>query len=45
MILLRLIYDAEDELMMHKIDKLWMNGLITEIEIFIYISTPIFIIH
>ena len=41
---MRWIYDAEGDLIVHKMDQLWRSGIIIEIEIFGYISTPIFAI-
>ena len=35
---MRWIYDAEDELIVHKMEQLWRSGIIIEIEIFGYIS-------
>ena len=32
---MRCVYDAEDRLIMHKMDQLWRSGIIIEIEIFV----------
>ena len=42
---MRWVYDAEDGLIMQKMDQLWRSGIISEVDFLDIYQTPIFDVH